>query len=165
MGITAHTIRASKNQHRAMLAVTATNNALHVAAGDVVFNGTKYTLAEAQTYTLTARSQKTRVMGYFALKEADQSLVFLVDEFVYDGQDTPFQFGGSGYRELHMLIDATVPANVSDPAASDIAIWYMDDTPVESAASGAQPPPAIPAMGREALSAALQDKLRNLPRS
>lgn len=164
MGITTHTIRAAKNQHRALLAVTATSNALRVAAGEVVFNGTPYTLAEEQTYTLTARPQKTRVMGYLALKEAAQSLVFLVDEFVHDGQDTPFQFGGSGYRALHMLIDATVPANVSDPAASDIVVWYVDDAPVAPVASGAQPPPAIPAMEPDALRSALQDRLRNMPR-
>lgn len=168
MGFTTQTIRAATGQHRVMLDVSLTSTAVCVAAGEVIAEGVAHALRDAQSYTLMSRAHRTRVTGYLALNEADQTLALLVDEFVEDGQDTPFRFAGSGYRALHMLFDMVVPPSVTDPEACVGTVWLVDDTfePADAAMRARSPAPSVPApLAPDALLAALREQMKNLPRS
>lgn len=112
--------------HAMDLAVSVSGRRISVAGGPLRVEN-RDTSFPGDAVDIVERPVLTVVMGYLVKDSQDNDrIVLLVDEYVQDGVDFPWEFGrGDRYQPWGYLFQIDVPAGAGDLDPNALHVWRM----------------------------------------
>jgi len=123
------------------LTVEVSGMTVTVKSGSVKVAGKDFVLAKDVTYTASTHAQLSWLRGFIVKERTTGAVTILVDEYVVDGEDSPFEFLPTcPYDPLYALYSVKVSASTTDLANADL-ILYRHVPPQEKVLQRRSPPP------------------------
>lgn len=124
-------VRSSGNNDL-QLEVVKAGGTVTVKAGTFVIAKTSHSLGADSDFTVTSRPNVTYVFGYLVKEIASGVVSVLVDEFIDDGVDSAYSFGGSPYELLSQIFRFVLPPNTATLNSVDVTVLTVQPRVVET---------------------------------
>lgn len=112
-----------------------------VKAGSMVIAGKPVVLSKDTVYKASTHAQLSWLRGFLVRERTTGNVTVLVDEYVVDGEDSPFEFLPTcPYDPLYALYAAKVPSGTTDLANADFTL-FRHVPPKEKVLQRRIPPP------------------------